>query len=86
MNTDSEPTIEPGAMAPFTPKKTSHKHNKWTSLTLWFTVWSVVMISYIVFAGKTDFISLALALAAMPVAYAAKSTITKKIYHDQGEQ
>ena len=64
--------------------KKETKHSKAKSLTFWCTIWSVLIISYIVIAGKTDFISLALALSVMPVAYAAKSTITKQIY--KGEQ
>ena len=64
--------------------KKETKHSKAKSLTFWCTIWSILIISYIVIAGKTDFISLALALSVMPVAYAAKSTITKQIY--KGEQ
>lgn len=59
-----------------------NKLNKLKSLTFWCTIWSIVIITYIVVAGKIDFISLALALSVMPVAYAAKSTITKKIYKE----
>ena len=64
--------------------KKETKHSKAKSLTFWCTIWSILIISYIVITGKTDFISLALALSVMPVAYAAKSTITKQIY--KGEQ
>ena len=56
------------------------KLTKLKSLTFWCTIWSIILISYIVIAGRTDFVSLALALSVMPVAYAAKSTITKKYF------
>lgn len=51
--------------------------NKFKSLTTWFAIWAVIMITSIVFMGKTEFLQLALALATLPLSYAVKSTVIK---------
>ena len=56
-----------------------NKHNKFKSLTTWFAIWAAVMITIIVFTGKTEFLQLTLALAALPLSYAVKSTV---VNHD----
>lgn len=58
------------------------KHTKLKSLTFWCTIWSIAMITFIILSGRSEFVSLTLALSAMPLAYAAKSTITKKYFNN----
>lgn len=51
--------------------------NKFKSLTTWFAIWAAIMITSIVFMGKTEFLQLTLALATLPLSYAVKSTVIK---------
>lgn len=55
------------------------KWNKLFSVKLWVTLWSMVIVSYIVFANKTDFMIIAQWLCSVPLAYLGLNVWQKKI-------
>ena len=55
------------------------KHNKLKSVKTWIVVWAVGLITYIVVAGKVDFLTLATLLATIPLAYLPVNAYQKKI-------
>lgn len=58
------------------------KHNKLKSVKTWIVVWAIGLITYIVIAGKTDFLTLATLLAAIPLAFIPCNVAQKKIEGD----
>lgn len=59
------------------------KHNKLASVKTWIVIWALALISYIVIAGKTDFLQLAVLLATIPLAYIPSNVVQKKIELDK---
>jgi hypothetical protein len=59
------------------------KHNKLASVKTWIVIWALALISYIVIAGKTDFLQLAVLLATIPLAYIPSNVVQKKIEMDK---
>lgn len=59
------------------------KWNKLFSVKLWVTLWSMVIVSYIVFANKTDFMIIAQWLCSVPLAYLGLNVWQKKIISDK---
>lgn len=59
------------------------KHNKLASVKTWIVIWALTLISYIVIAGKTDFLQLAVLLATIPLAYIPSNVVQKKIELDK---
>lgn len=59
------------------------KHNKLASVKTWIVIWTLTLISYIVIAGKTDFLQLAVLLATIPLAYIPSNVVQKKIELDK---
>lgn len=55
------------------------RHNKLKSVKTWIVVWAIGLITYIVVAGKTDFLTLATLLATIPLAYLPVNAYQKKI-------
>ena len=55
------------------------KHNKLKSVKTWIVMWAVGLITYIVVAGKVDFLTLATLLATIPLAYLPVNAYQKKI-------
>ena len=41
-------------------EKTEKKHSKLTSAKLWVTMWAIGLVSFIVIANRTEFMSIAL--------------------------
>lgn len=58
------------------------KHNKLKSVKTWIVIWAIGLITYIVVAGKTDFLQLAVLLAAIPLAFIPANIAQKKIEGD----
>lgn len=58
-------------------------HNKLKSVKTWIVIWSLGLITYIVVAGKADFLQLAILLATIPLAYIPSNVVQKKI--EKGE-
>jgi len=58
-------------------------HNKLKSVKTWIAFWSLGLITYIVVAGKADFLQLAILLATIPLAYIPSNVAQKKI--EKGE-
>lgn len=52
---------------------------KLKSVKTWIVIWAVALITYIVIAGKVDFLSLATLLATIPLAYIPSNVYQKKI-------
>lgn len=65
--------------------QTPKKRNKWLSTKFLFTLWSVALISFIVFANRTEYTRLAYILSSMPLAYMGVNVIQHKIYADEEE-
>lgn len=53
--------------------------NKLFSIKLWVTIWAMILISYIVFTSKNDFLIIAEILSAVPLAYMGLNVYQKKI-------
>ena len=62
------------------------KWNKLLSVKLWVTLWSMVIVSYIVFANKTDFMIIAQWLCSVPLAYLGLNVWQKKIISDKEKE
>lgn len=58
------------------------RHNKLKSVKTWIVVWAIGLITYIVVAGKTDFLTLATLLATIPLAFIPANIVQKKIEGD----
>lgn len=58
------------------------KHNKLKSVKTWIVVWAIGLITYIVVAGMTDFLTLATLLATIPLAFIPCNVAQKKIEGD----
>jgi len=54
-------------------------NRKLKSVKTWVVIWSLGLITYIVVAGKVDFIQLAILLATIPLAYVPCNVYQKKI-------
>lgn len=59
------------------------KMNKFRSVKTWIVIWAVALISYIVIAGKADFLQLATLLATIPLAYIPCNVAQKKIMENK---
>lgn len=67
-------------------EKTSEKKpNKLKSVKLWVTLWSIVMVSFIVIANRTEFMSIAQPLCFVPLGYLGVNVWQKKIYEDSAK-
>lgn len=64
---------------------TPKKRNKWLSTKFLFTLWAVILITFIVFANRTEYTRLAYLLSSMPLAYMGVNVIQHKIYADENE-
>lgn len=64
---------------------TPKKRNKWLSTKFLFTLWAVILITFIVFANRTEYTRLAYLLSSMPLAYMGVNVIQHKIYADAEE-
>lgn len=54
-------------------------NRKLKSVKTWVVIWAIGLITYIVIAGKADFIQLATLLATIPLAYIPSNVWQKKI-------
>ena len=63
-------------------QKEQPKRNKLTSAKLWVTLWAIAMVSYIVIANRSEFMTIAQWLCAVPLAYIGANVWQKKIYED----
>ena len=59
------------------------KMNKFRSVKTWIVIWAIALISYIVIAGKADFLQLATLLATIPLAYIPCNVAQKKIMENK---
>lgn len=67
-------------------EKTSEKKpNKLKSVKLWVTLWSIVMVSFIVIANRTEFLNIAQPLCFVPLGYLGVNVWQKKIYEDSAK-
>lgn len=66
-------------------KKESH-FKKLFSVKFWVTIWAMAVVSYIVFANKTDFIIIAQWLSSVPLAYLGLNVWQKKIISESVEK
>lgn len=53
---------------------------KLKSVKLWVTVWSMALITYIVFRDKNDFYGIAQLLCSIPLSYVVANVAQKAIY------
>ena len=58
------------------------KKSKLKSAKLWVTIWAVAMVSFIVLADRTAFITIAQWLCGVPLAYIGANVAQKKIFAD----
>lgn len=65
-----------------TEEKDPPKRSKLTSAKLWVTVWAVAMVTFIVIADRTEYMTIAQWLCAVPLAYIGANVWQKKIYED----
>ena len=63
-------------------QKEQPKRNKLTSAKLWITLWAIAMVSFIVIANRSEFMTIAQWLCAVPLAYIGANVWQKKIYED----
>lgn len=56
--------------------------NKLLSAKLWVTIWAVAMVTFIVFANRTEFNNIAQWLSTVPLAYIGANVWQKKIFTD----
>lgn len=59
--------------------------NKLKSVKTWVVIWTLGLITYIVIAGKAEFLQLATLLAAIPLAYIPSNVWQKKIMENKEE-
>lgn len=53
--------------------------NKLKSVKFWVTIWAMIILSFIVFTDKSDFVQLGLVLATAPMAYCITNVKQKEI-------
>lgn len=63
-------------------QKGQPKRSKLTSAKLWVTLWAIAMVSFIVIANRSEFMTIAQWLCAVPLAYIGANVWQKKIYED----
>lgn len=63
-------------------QKEQPKRSKLTSAKLWVTLWAIAMVSFIVIANRSEFMTIAQWLCAVPLAYIGANVWQKKIYED----
>lgn len=63
-------------------QKEQPKRKKLTSAKLWVTLWAIGMVSFIVIANRSEFMTIAQWLCAVPLAYIGANVWQKKIYED----
>lgn len=63
-------------------QKEQPKRSKLTSAKLWVTLWAIAMVSFIVIANRSEFMTIAQWLSAVPLAYIGANVWQKKIYED----
>lgn len=63
-------------------EKEQPKRSKLTSAKLWVTVWAVAMVTFIVIADRTEYMTIAQWLCSVPLAYIGANVWQKKIYED----
>ena len=85
MNNNAAENPKENSTTPPKATQTSKKRNKWLSTKFLFTLWSVALISFIVFANRTEYTRLAYILSSMPLAYMGVNVIQHKIYADEEE-
>lgn len=66
-------------------KKAEKKPNKLKSVKLWVTLWAIAMVSFIVIANRTEFMSIAQPLCFVPLGYLGVNVWQKKIYEDSAK-
>lgn len=66
-------------------KKEQPKHSKLTSAKLWVTIWAIGLVSFIVIANRTEFMSIAQPLCFVPLGYLGVNVWQKKIYEDSAK-
>lgn len=67
-------------------EKTGEKKlNKLKSVKLWVTLWAIAMVSFIVIANRTEFMSIAQPLCFVPLGYLGVNVWQKKIYEDSAK-
>lgn len=66
-------------------KTEEKKHSKFTSVKLWVTLWAIAMVSFIVIANRSEFMTIAQWLCAVPLAYIGANVWQKKIYEDSAK-
>lgn len=62
-----------------TSEKTE-KRSKLKSAKLWVTIWAIIMVTFIVFANRNQFITIAQWLCGVPLAYIGANVWQKQIY------
>lgn len=67
-------------------EKKEKRPSKLKSAKLWVTIWAVVMVSFIVFANRTDFVIIAQWLCGVPLAYIGANVWQKSIYSKKDEK
>lgn len=65
-------------------KKTFFK--KLLSIKTWVTLWAMVIVSYVIFTNKTDFLIIAQWLCTVPLAYLGANVWQKKIMSGKEEK
>lgn len=63
----------------------SKKSSKWRSTKWWVTVWAMCLTTFIIITGKSEFASVLMMLAGVPVAYIGANVVQKKIYNDKAD-
>ena len=66
-------------------EKTEKKHSKLTSAKLWVTIWAIGLVSFIVIANRTEFMSIAQPLCFVTLGYLGVNVWQKKIYEDSAK-
>ena len=66
-------------------KTVEKKHSKLTSAKLWVTIWAIGLVSFIVIANRTEFMSIAHPLCFVPLGYLGVNVWQKKIYEDSAK-
>ena len=66
-------------------KTVEKKHSKLTSAKLWVTIWAIGLLSFIVIANRTEFMSIAQPLCFVPLGYLGVNVWQKKIYEDSAK-
>lgn len=66
-------------------EKKDEKHNKLTSTKLWVTLWAIALVTFIVVANRTEFMSIAQPLCFIPLGYLGVNVWQKHIYSKETE-